>query len=223
MTIKLTPAQVDNIVKRYRAGESILSIANGAPFSRPVITRVLRDRAGYRDRRRAALNRYKRMAPADRSALANNAHLAAAIAREKSGQFVGAGERKLAQWIRERGIEPVPQKAVGIYNIDVAIHPIAVEVHLSHASPKFSATCYRRRMERALYLIEAGWSILYVWDPSAKRITEGAADYAVAFLQETNRNPSAIGEYRVIRGSGELFAFGRPDGDKLTRVRARKQ
>ncbi|MFZ9633405.1 MAG: response regulator, partial [Alphaproteobacteria bacterium] len=44
----------------------------------------------------------------------------------------------------------------------------------------------------------------------------GAADYVITYLQELRRNPPAVGQYRVISGSGELLAAGSADGDQFT-------
>lgn len=114
-----------------------------------------------------------------------------------------------------RGLPAILEKAAGRYNIDIAAGRIAVEVHRYSFNP-LGPTRLRER-KRTHYLCNRGWLVCYVWVRPADSflLTDNAADYVVALAEAAERTPSLAGEYRVVRGSGELFATGRGDGDEL--------
>ena len=68
--------------------------------------------------------------------------------------------------------------------------------------------------QRVKYLRKRGWSVLYIWVTARHPLTRRAADQIVAAGQAAERNPALIGQYWVIRGTGEFVAEGRPDGDE---------
>jgi hypothetical protein len=118
----------------------------------------------------------------------------------------------LNDWLIERGVQTTMEAACGRYNIDIACGPVAVEVHAYSFNP-IGSTRLRER-DRLKYICNRGWLLLYVWiSARAFILNPSAADYIVAMLEATKRDPSTIGQYRVIRGSGELVSLGRPDGD----------
>ena len=117
------------------------------------------------------------------------------------------GQLSLAMWLRDRGIETIPQLTVGPYNLDLAApYSIAVEVHRENGMP-------HRRVDivkRINYLCDAGWHCCYVWVNRAG-LTESATDEVIAFIEFAKSNPSATREYRVIRGTGQRVTVSRND------------
>jgi len=122
---------------------------------------------------------------------------------------------RLNDWLLLRGAETTMEAASGRYNIDIAVGSVAVEVHPYSFNP-LGPTRLRER-QRTRYLCNRGWLVLYVWI-SARSYTldEVTADYIVALAESAKRDPSLVGEYRVIRGTSELVATGRGDGDELS-------
>jgi very-short-patch-repair endonuclease len=105
-------------------------------------------------------------------------------------------------WLRLRGVDSIPQHAIGPYNCDLAVGDVAVEIFgghwhgYSHHASTFT--------ERARYILDQGWNLVIVWvDAPRKRLAEPSADYIVAFVEESRRDPSMRGEYRVIWGDGQ--------------------
>lgn len=129
-----------------------------------------------------------------------------ATVAESRSRRVGWGEELLYQWLVERGESPELQRPEGTKNIDLALHPIAVEVWLSSYSPLSDPFC-RERIE---YLAQRGWSSLYIFISKRTRVLlPCVADEIIARLQFARSNPTATRQHWVIRGCGELAAtFG---------------
>lgn len=219
----------DEIASRYLAGESELALSRAYGVSRLVIRKRLVDRSvAIRPPREANRLTVERMSPEEVMAKLAAAHAASkgrtATMREKSARaltyegmgwdsgYVSDNERALAALIGNR-VEIVPQKAVGPYNIDLAIGAVAVEV-LGGSWHRYR----KNHRERSRYLFDAGWHLLFVWAVEECPLGEGAANYVVAFTEQARRNPSAVREYRVIDGEGQEVARGRADGDELTSI-----
>lgn len=219
---------VDDIAAAYIGGESEYALSRRYGVSRQVIRQRL-EGAGVeiRDMAQAGKVRARRMTPDERRDQAAAAHAAVrgvkqpldhlirrAEAREARGLCDSPGELFLLGELRRRGLEPIVQKAIGKYNVDMAVAPVAVEVlgggwHLAK----------RRHAVRTPQILDAGWHLLFVWNhEGSSALTVKAADYVVAFLEEVRRNPPTISEYRVISGGGKLLASGRADDDEFALV-----
>lgn len=219
---------VAEIAAAYTAGESELSLSSRYGVGRGVIRRSLKE-AGVevRTMSQAGKVRAAKMSPEARAAQAAAAHEAVrgtkqspellerrALLREQRGGYDSEGETQLAQWLSEQGLQPVPQKAIGKYNVDIAVAPVAVEVLGGgwHLEKRHHAT-------RTPQILDAGWHLTFVWNhEGGSALTEGAADYVVAFLDEVRRNPPPVGQYRVISGSGKILATGSREDDKFPLV-----
>lgn len=191
------------VVALYTAGASEKALAERYGTSRQVIAARLRA-AGVERRGRTAAQqlRIDAMTDDEIGLLVRNMHLA----------FEASGEDVLDAKLRTRGLDPVPQLPTGRYNIDRAVLPVAMEVHARAQSPldRTVREGYERR--RIRNLTDWGWHVHYIWTPAGV-ISDAAADDAVAFYQRVKGTPADPGEYRVIRGSGELVACGRGDLD----------
>lgn len=139
---------------------------------------------------------------------------AKAALREQRGDLGSPGEIALGGWLRDRGHVPTPQKAIGKYNVDLAMAPVAVEVlgggwHLTN----------RKHAVRTPYILNEGWHLVFAWDHEGdSALACGAADYIVAFLNQVRRDPPSVSQYRVISGNGQLLAAGSADDNKFTLV-----
>ena len=122
-------------------------------------------------------------------------------------------ETELADMLRARGIAVTQQKAVGPYNVDIASGSVAVEVfgggwHNTHRDGK-----------RLRYLLDRGWSTVVVWvDAQRYPLTVGAAEYVIAHLELSERDPAAASGYRVVWGTGQVLSTGSPDPDDIPDV-----
>jgi DNA-binding transcriptional ArsR family regulator len=217
------------LAERYRAGESVLALAEAFDVSRSIVRRHLEaEGVELRSHGAAGLVRAARECPqwrrdqlaAARAAAgkyprdAEAASTRRAITRENLAAQTGRGEILMHAWLLERGLPVVAQKAVGKYNVDLAVTPVAVEIlgggwHAAKASHGV----------RTPYILNQGWNLAMVWNYEGRSaLTEHAADSVVAYLQEVRRDPAATGQYRVISGDGETLATGSVDGDEYALV-----
>lgn len=209
---------INDAMRRYQSGETELAIALSTGISRPALRRRLIN-AGIHPRgmREAQAIRYSNTTPEQRLALTEAAHAAVrgvpqtyedlckrAIGREAKARIKSDMERIMIGWLGDRGVEVVPQKAIGPYNVDIAITSsrIAVEIFGGnwHGSGRHAAR-YRKRCD---HLIDADWLPIIVWVTRSWPLSQGAADYIVALHQARRDGESGGGQEHVIGGRGEL-------------------
>ena len=227
-TMKRIPLDLDDLVRRYRSGTSEKALAEHLQTSRPVIRRRLLE-AGISPRNRSAaeLMKWSQMSAHKRNAQVAAAHeatrgrpiklsakLKGAATRERLCLGTAPMEFKVADALRARGLETVPQQAIGPYNCDLGAFPVAVEIFCGNWH--WHGRHMRRSPERIRYILNAGWHLLMIRFAPRERFTDTAADYVVAYVQESRCNPAAVREYRVIQGAGELLTGGSLDDDEFT-------
>lgn len=101
------------------------------------------------------------------------------------------------------------QVAVERYNLDFAAGAVAVEVHTSASDPIRLPRLGRRTVE----LGKRGWHVAYLWLTPSHPLSDRGLDELVAYIERLQRLPASVREYRVVRGSGDLYAAGRIDAD----------
>lgn len=217
----------DAVVAYYLAGNSEKATAAHFGVSRTAIRlRLLSAGVTPRDGSASMHLRLSKMTPDERAALLTAAHEASrgrvvpeetliklAETRQRMGFSASDHEMDLAELLRERGLEAVPQFAVGKYNIDLAVHPVAVEVW--GGGWHFYGEHARRHAQRTRDLFDAGWHLFIVVVDAIKRpLSAVAADQIVTFVEQARRDPSARREQRVIWGDGEPVPAHRLDFDK---------
>jgi very-short-patch-repair endonuclease len=167
------------------------------------------------------------LGPMGRTKLASAAHAAVrgvdqseehrrriALSREASGYggTTSSGTDWLCRELTGLGIEHVREKAVGRYNLDIALSSSAVAVEVLggnwHGAKPIHAV-------RTPYVLNAGWHIVFVWDTKRCKVGAGALDYIVALAQQSSLDPTATREYRVIRGDGEFISAGSADDEEF--------
>lgn len=221
------------IIDQYNTGASEYTLSIQYGVSRGTITRVLRDsgveRRGCSD---AGLVRAAKMSPEERQAQTAAAHIAAtgrtatweeralrAATVEKKPPAMSRHEYQFADWLGERHATYTREKAVGIYNVDFAVGSVAVEI-LGGEWHAYKAT---RHASRTPYILDQGWTMVFLWSTANCPMTPAVADYVVAVVDEVRRNPALIGEYRVVRGDGYLIASGRANDDEFAGIPSARQ
>jgi len=223
------PMPIAEIISLYAVGESENAIAAKYGISRNVIRRRLIE-SGVEIRGQTEANRLLQSSRTheQRMAYIAAAHTAVrgkkrtiedlskrAIGKERMQSHASETERQFAQWLTDYGLSPVMQKAIGTYNIDIAVPPVAVEIFGGgwHAYGSHAA----RSSKRFNYILNNGWAAVAIWVSSKYcPLTVEAADYVVAFLEQVRGNPSLIGQYRVIRGDGKDVTIDGTNLDYLT-------
>lgn len=214
------PPNPRHYIKAYLSGQSEQSLAQEVGVGRGAIrTFLIKHGVQPRDRSAALTTRMANATPDERQAWSAAAHKAVrgkkrtvteltkrAATKERSTHWIGRWEQELADELIRRRLPIATQKAVGPYNIDIALGHLAVEVHSNGSHP------HTRDGQRIVYLTNRQWLVVYVHTYGGVNIPV-VADYLCALHEETQRNPTLIGEYRVVRGSGEILPFSRRDLD----------
>lgn len=224
MATKITTINADNLVQRYLSGESEKALAEVLNVSRGVIRRILLSKnVKPRNRSQAMYNRMANTSKEERKRLSEAAHNAvrgrkrnpeemnkAAITKQRKLSKLGAGELELQCRICKKGFECIPQFAFERYNIDLAFKPVAVELWSDPCNPLNQTRTHNVRKTKRL--CKSCWAVIWIWTPNGS-VSESCIDYIVSFLDRANSDPSLIGQYRVIRGSGDVYARGSFNSD----------
>ena len=176
--------------------------------------------------------RWARMTRAERDATVAAAHAAtrgSKHSREFRISIANAIERRarmtpLERRVRlacaQRGLKLTPQVAVGPYNCDLGAYPIAVEVFGGHHHTfgRQLARLPRRLRE----FLDREWRVVMLVIDDHRRIhlaDDTVRDF-IAWAKHIRPQPPAPGEYRVIRGTGEILAEGGREFDEATLILA---
>jgi len=211
------------IVARYRAGESEQAIAKSLGVTRPPIRlRLLRNGIKPRGRGKAGRVRASRMTPEERrrQALAANASVRGsrkslefrckvARGRERGQRNVSPTDRDCAGMLAALGYTSTLSKAVGPYNVDVALDaaPVAVEIFGGcwHSGGSH-AVRHRKRFD---YLIDAGWFPIIIWVTGQYPLQASAIDKVVALAELVRSGKAKRRKEQVIWGNGHPCAVGK--------------
>lgn len=215
-----------DIVRLYQDGTTVKDIARQYSVSEQIVSRALLEAGIVITRFETMRRRTARLSDLERAALGqrliqNRDELAAAckraITNEQRQLRISHLEHAIGRWLSIRNVEFSFQRAVGPYNIDIALPPIAVEVF--GGSWHADSDRVRHFNTRAKYLFDRNWSILVIWHHiSDYPVSERAADDVVAFANALRSDPSRVREYRVIRGDGELVSAGCYNGHDISVV-----
>lgn len=202
-------------------GVSLKAIANRYGIERQTLTNDFK-RAGIplRGRSAAMFTRMSKTTREERKRLADAANNAVRgksqshewrVARAESRRRrVGIGEKALRSLLSERGYSIDPQRPVDVYNVDIAVDHVAVELHTGGvgqlAEPK-----YVRRLE---HLFDRGYSVLFVFVSSERAIAENI-EHVVADLERMRGLPPGSREHRVVRCHFNVEPFRRGDRNEF--------
>lgn len=228
------PARVEvneqAVINLYSSGASVLSMSKQFNVSRNAIERVIaKNKLPIRNGSEANLIRFKNASLDEKRKVVKKANEAMrklphafhhessikqAISKEISLKKVGQFETDIIEYLKKFNYNPIPQKAFGTYNIDIAIGNIAIEVHVNSANPH----AHPYFMKRIIMLLKGNWNVIYL------KITQGGLnkrgfDQLRICVDFFSHNPSIAREYRMMRGTGEAVAIGHLNGDNLTIVR----
>lgn len=229
--VRVVPlTDLDNIIRRYHAGETQSEIAATYGVRQASISTIIRNAGAQISRGEAMRRRLARMTPAERSELASAAHDAVrgmvrtsedlskrAVGKQRNLSHATDEEIALADELRRVGLAVNPQQAVGKYNVDIGAFPVAVEVFGGgwHAHGRHLA----RLPERVKYIADSSWNLLIVWVRGGTRIDIPAvAQDALAYHERSSSDPTFRRQYRVIRGTGKFYSAGCVDDDKLALI-----
>ena len=226
---KLISVDIEKAVRLLESGRGVSGIAEELGVTRMIMTRIFKN-AGIKTRNRSE-QQFARMAsytPEQRKLLATPSHNAArGCTRRESSKEIAAktkernnrilksdSESILMDMLRQRGIETIPQKAIGIYNCDLATESVAVEIWGGHWH--WHGAHLARTEKRFNEIMNRGMSVLVVAVTVTSPLTDAVADYVAAYLKNFSMNPTLPREYRVIWRAGEFFTCGGINDDNFS-------
>jgi very-short-patch-repair endonuclease len=110
--------------------------------------------------------------------------------------------------LEDFGFSCITQKAIGPYNVDIAITkpPIAVEIFGGHwHSTGRHAARFRKRFD---YIINAGWLPVIIWVSRDYPLEIGAIKYIVSLAKKMRRGESVRSKEHMIWGHGKPTLIG---------------
>lgn len=214
----------DELVSLYLSGESERSLSKRYNCARLVIKAILKD-IGITRRNNADANRLmmSRRTREENIKNAQAAHMAVkgkpqteehrrkiAASVERNGGNIGFGEKILSDIFIEKGLIITPQKAIGRYNVDIAIEEFSIAVEVFgggwHIQGRH-AFRFRKRMDT---LIDSGWIPVIIWGKKASKDTfVGAAEYVISLVDRLRSGESVPRQEHVISGDGNPCACGK--------------
>lgn len=206
----------NEIISLYESGLSELELSKRFNVSRACIRNRLKHSTvkirGQSEANIVSMGRMTFEQRQDRTRKANNAlrgskqsvqgreKRASGIEMSAYEQMIGFGEKDLKDALNQRGIDAIWQKSCGIYNIDLAVGNVAVELK-SGSSHLASSDKKRGRIKD---LRESGFVSLYICFDCVDSLLQ-SIDYIISNINILNSNPPPLGEYRVIRCRTDRF------------------
>lgn len=224
-------APPDDLTTRFKRGDSVLAISEAYGVARGTVARWL-DEAGCNQRTasEATTIRMGRLSPDERSRQTQAAHARIqamerpddwqeAIARGREhvqyGGRTSPGTDALCRMLTAEKILHVREKAIGRYNVDIALPTPQIAVEVLGGNWHGSKEIHRRRTP---YILNEGWHMLFVWATKGCKVSSGAFKDLVTYAETLRLDPPASSQYRVIRGDGKVVSAGGADDDEFPLV-----
>lgn len=213
---------IQKLIRLYNSGMSINQLARRFHTTRRTIDKRLKDNGIVtRTPSEAMYVRMRQTTAEERARMVKAAHAAARGRRQSFEELCrhSAGREAVAKSgsrieeicrneLELRGFGTVPQKAIGPYNIDIALteYPIAVEIFGGnwHASGDHAV----RFKERVKYILDSGWHIVIIWVIRDYPLEVGAIDYIVSLAELISSGEAERCQEHMIRGDGQFHAIG---------------
>lgn len=213
---------VEEIVDRYRNGESVLQLSKLSGLSRFIINSYIsKAGVGIRNSSEASFVKNSRMTKEERLNQAKAAHDAVrgkkrtkdelirrAITRGDTPSIyhIGIGEELLTKTFRSLGADVIEQKPVDKYIIDLIVNGVAVEVKHS----QIGGTIKSKRLEKTKYLLNAGFPVIWLISDGDDDIIANA-EYMLSCINIASTDPSKFSKYWVMRSRMDNFTRIRND------------
>lgn len=212
------------VVEAYLSGESELSISKRTGLKRIVIRRRLVE-AGVAIRSISEANyiRMSKLSFKEKQALTKACNAASKdMPKEKRHQIllraaqcrikhIGRGEKELADALIRRGIVCDPQRPCGVYNIDLAVGTVAVEL----VGLPWERKAKSRFPERFKYISNCGYTLICVQFRRIEQLLRQLDDI-VGIIELTYRLPPSGRKHRMIRCGSNRFARSRDKRGNFT-------
>lgn len=221
----------DLIVSMYLSGMSELEVSKHFGVTRgPIRRRLLQAGVEIRGKSEASTisaSRATEKQRKERTKAANDALrgytysrqelINKSIAREGSPFGTeGKGEKELFDALCQIGMKPVRQKSVDIYNVDIFVRGVAVE--LKSGSANYGPT-YTEKMNGRIKKIAEHYPVMYICFTTVDAMM-AILDEIVANINILSSQPPASGKYRMIGCRFQDYAIVRNERQQFARVDA---
>ena len=217
MTRKIELSNTPDLVKQYIAGKSVNKLASENGVGRFAMSRILTDEGiVLRTQSEAETAKWALMTPVQRANQVRSAHAAAKGRIASESELIAKANAREANWDKHITIDEsnllfalgqniTPQKAVGIYNIDLALNEFSIAVEIYGGGWHASGRHFTRHFERTKYLLNLGWTVVIVWTDGRRHpFTYGTAYYIIELAEVFSARPPVLPQYHVILGDGNL-------------------
>jgi len=211
---------IDDLIKRYQSGVSLNQIAKDTGIVRITLWRHFVKKGvqmrGQSDsealkwqtrRCPSMIQRQLSAAWAARSGAKDPLarRIKRAITREARGTHVFLHETEILRRLRSRGYCFVPQKAIGPYNVDLAMNESRVAVEI--IGSQMNRSRRSKYPERLEYILDQGWFVLLVSLRSALDVEyEPICNEIIRWADLAGSNKSLRGQYGVIGRNAKPLA-----------------
>lgn len=208
---------VDDVIRKYLGGMSELELSQRFNVSRGVIRRRLLHRGiKPRTQTEASIVMASKMSVTERKERIKKAQATVrgsrrswetkckgAKTRENLRLNVSPIEDELFKFFKQKGFEVTQQKAVGAYNLDIALERERIAIEIFGGGFHKAGRHKARFFDRNKYILNQGWGLIIVW-LHAKRhpLTLSGMDYLLSFCKVPSRYKTKWGRYKVIWGNG---------------------
>lgn len=232
MVIVFTDTDISNMIELYESGIGLTELGGKFHCAKSVIkTRLKHNGIHIRTRSEATQMIWKTRwnTPLEKEKMLSGAWNASrgridtidtkimrANTREQNLIGCGGFEEDVANLFENIGFEVVRQKAVHIYNIDIAIpaHRIAVEVFGGNWHSLHNA----KERQHVEYLLDNNWFVFIIRISKGVFDKRGITDQFRSLLDRFGGYEALSGKYGVVRGNGKPSAKLCDNVDDWTRV-----
>jgi very-short-patch-repair endonuclease len=207
---------IPEMVDLYTKGVSIKALARKYGVARNVINLRLRDSGiPIRNRSESMFTRMAHATPEERARLSEAAHAAVRGTRQTAKHRMKIAKTRetvieptrielmCGGMLADRGFYVVFQKAIGPYNVDVALPELSIAVEIFGGMWHGYGRHASRFRERTNYLIDSGWTPVIIWVSRDYPLEQGAIEYIVALYEQVRSGKPIRGKYHMVRGDGE--------------------
>lgn len=132
-----------------------------------------------------------------------------ALTREQRGLGISRIERQCLAFLEESGFNCIPQKAIGPYNVDIAITELPITVEIFGGHWHTTGRHARRFRKRIDYILNAGWYPIIVWVTRDYPLEIGAIKHIVSFAKKFSSSKTIRRQEQMIRGDGQPTSIGK--------------
>jgi very-short-patch-repair endonuclease len=208
------------VVKMYLDGHSENAVSKYFGISRIAVRPILTE-AGVRIRNQSEAEslKWSKMTKKQRENQVRSAHRSVkgrtvtfeqrckiALAIEREQLQISKYEIQLADKLKEKGITPQHQKAIGPYNADLVVGSIVIEIF--GGNWHWTGHHLERTEERIRFLLNEGFDVLIIPASNVSPLTSSTASYVYNYIQKSIATPRKDKEYRVVWKDGEYEVSG---------------